>query len=190
MRKSARVLGSEFGLTAQEMNYLLKEQGFLDGEPGEYWPTEKGKRYAYEQHEHRGPGGYSRYNRDWTVRTWDESIVDELDLSEEAKEAARAGCAELSRVRREERASQYAYGTPPVPDVIDDANGGEEGDSNGELVVGALLLLGGFAWYKLKPKVETWWSEKAKPRIDSALARLRSNEPEAEENDDAPDDPR
>lgn len=46
MMKSASQLGREYNLTGQEMNYLLKEQDFLDGEPGDYFPTEKGKLYA------------------------------------------------------------------------------------------------------------------------------------------------
>ena len=65
MNKSARVLGQEIGLTAQEMNQLLKAEGMLEGEPGAYSPTEKGKKYVNETDYHRGPGGYSWYNRDW-----------------------------------------------------------------------------------------------------------------------------
>jgi hypothetical protein len=36
MQISARVLGQKYGLTAQEMNHLLKEEDFLDGEAGGY----------------------------------------------------------------------------------------------------------------------------------------------------------
>jgi len=66
MRKSARILGQEYGLTAQEMNFVLKEEGFLDGEPGNYTVSEKGKKYSEEQDHHRGTGGYAYYNRNWT----------------------------------------------------------------------------------------------------------------------------
>jgi hypothetical protein len=78
--RSARVLGFLYGLTAMEMNILLKEEGFLEGEPGQYSVTETGRRYAAEQHHHRGTGGYAWYNRDWEQRTWDPSITDELDV--------------------------------------------------------------------------------------------------------------
>lgn len=72
MGKSARVIGWEFGKSAREMNALLKEHGYLDGQPGAYELTEKGSRYARERYEHRGVGGYAHYNRDWTTRSWNE----------------------------------------------------------------------------------------------------------------------
>lgn len=87
--KSARILGQEENLTAQEMNVLLQMQGYLEGEPGDYQVTEKGAPFAKEQDFHRGTGGYSWYNRNWTTRVWDESILDELDTSEEKKNEAR-----------------------------------------------------------------------------------------------------
>lgn len=70
MGKSARVLGWEFRKTAQEMNVLLKEHGYLYGDPGAYGLTEKGEQFAQEQDHHRGTGGYSHYNRYWETRTW------------------------------------------------------------------------------------------------------------------------
>ena len=42
MTLSAKRLGERCGLTAEEMNILLKEEGFLSGEPGNYYPTEEG----------------------------------------------------------------------------------------------------------------------------------------------------
>ena len=39
MTLSAKGLGEICGLTAEEMNVLLKEEGFLSGEPGNYYPT-------------------------------------------------------------------------------------------------------------------------------------------------------
>jgi len=53
------------------MNVILKELGYVEGDPGAYGVTEKGAKYAFEKDHHRGPGGYSWYNRDWTTRTWD-----------------------------------------------------------------------------------------------------------------------
>lgn len=64
MGKSARILGEELGLTAQEMNQLLKDQDLLEGDPDAYAVTEKGIKFAKETDFHRGPGGYSCYNRD------------------------------------------------------------------------------------------------------------------------------
>ena len=45
MNYSARLLGQRFGLNAQEMNMALKQLGYLDGQPGNYIPTEKGKMF-------------------------------------------------------------------------------------------------------------------------------------------------
>ena len=61
MRKSARILGEDYGLTAKEMNFLLKDEGYLEGAPGNYSVTEKGNAYAKEEDHHRGTGGYARY---------------------------------------------------------------------------------------------------------------------------------
>ena len=49
MKKSARQLGDMLGKTAQEVNLLLKEHGYLDGTPGDYYVTEKGTSYAEER---------------------------------------------------------------------------------------------------------------------------------------------
>ena len=49
MTLSAKRLGERCGLTAEEMNILLKEEGFLSGEPGNYYPTEKGKLFVIEK---------------------------------------------------------------------------------------------------------------------------------------------
>lgn len=47
MSLSARRIGTMFGLTSEEMNVLLKEAGFLSGEPGNYVPTEMGGEFCY-----------------------------------------------------------------------------------------------------------------------------------------------
>lgn len=100
MGKSARVLGSQYNLTAEEMNELFKLNGFLEGEPRDYRVTDAGEPYATERDEHRGSGGYTRYNRDWTVRTWDDSVLDALDTSPEMIQEARENVSERRRARR------------------------------------------------------------------------------------------
>lgn len=91
MQMSARLIGQELGLTAQETNVLLKRRGFLDGEPGNYSPTDKGAKYVVEKSFHRGTGGYDRYNRYWEQRTFDESILEELkDITPELKKEIRS----------------------------------------------------------------------------------------------------
>lgn len=39
---SARSIGDQIGATSMEVNYLLKDQGFLYGKPGAYFLTPKG----------------------------------------------------------------------------------------------------------------------------------------------------
>ena len=81
MQVSARILGQNYGLTAEEMNRVLVKQGFLQGAPGNYSVTQKALHYAVEKDFHRGTGGYACYNRYWTTRTFDDSIKDVLDVS-------------------------------------------------------------------------------------------------------------
>lgn len=100
---SARILGKDYGLNAQEMNQLLKDQDFLDGVPGDYIVTEKGAPFAKETDFHRGSGGYPQYNRDWTQRSWDESIRSVLDTSPERCQAARDTVAEARHARLDAR---------------------------------------------------------------------------------------
>ncbi len=54
VRKSARLLGQELRMNAREVNVLLKEQGYLEGGPGAYFLTEKGKQYGEDQDHQRG----------------------------------------------------------------------------------------------------------------------------------------
>lgn len=78
MRKSARVLGLELGMSARDVNALLKDHGYLEGGPGAYGVTPKGWQFAHEHDHHRGTGGSPWYNRHWTERTWDEDVLDAL----------------------------------------------------------------------------------------------------------------
>ena len=43
------VVPKECGISAQEMNCVLKEEGFLDGNPRDYDMTEKGLPFAEEK---------------------------------------------------------------------------------------------------------------------------------------------
>ena len=101
MSLSATRLGREYGLTNQEMNVLLKEEGFLDGEPGNYHPTEKGKRFIIEKYDDNGYGGYAA--RSWEWYEWDESIIDELHVTDEIKKEIREKTSAQRRRRREEK---------------------------------------------------------------------------------------
>lgn len=179
MRKSARILGQDYGLTAQEMNYVLKEKGFLDGSPGDYSVTEQGWPFAEEKDFHRGTGGYDHYNRYWTTRSWDESITNELDITDDLKHKARSAIAESKRQQWDEikaaraeadahfLASQQSDDSDSDDDMVYDTSSSDD-DSNAvgiALIIGGLLAIG-YGVYKATPVVINWWKTKASPKIN------------------------
>ena len=95
---SATELGALLGLTAQEMNVLLKEEGFIKGDPGNYSPTDKGKEYSDELSDDNGYGGYCA--RWWSWLVWPKSILDEMDNSDERLSKIREQTAEERRERK------------------------------------------------------------------------------------------
>ncbi len=94
MRKSARIIGKPLNLSGQETNILLEQQGFLTGVPGDYTPTEKGAAYVFEGYNHAG------------MRSWDDSIIDRLDLTPDAVKAARVEAARQRAARSDHQHSQ------------------------------------------------------------------------------------
>lgn len=182
MRKSARVLGQEYGLTAQEMNFVLKEEGYLDGEPGNYFVTEKGEKYAKEQDHHRGTGGYAHYNRYWTTRTWDDGIVDELDITAERKREIREAISlakqKLNKSEDNNLAGDYnSYGNEYVG-VADDNDSEDDLDA----AVGVLLLAASaYGVYKVAPHVKRWWNDKAVPGLKKMKNKIAGKEEKTDE---------
>jgi hypothetical protein len=175
---SARVLGEAFGLTAQELNYALKEAGFLSGEPGMYSVTEKGAKFAAEEDHSRGTGGYAHYNRAWTTRTWDDSAVGELDLTDDRKSEIRQA---VSAARRAARAASRSEAAA-VDTSTNEAVGARSG-ANDALVkaVGTLLAsVAVYGIYKAVPHVQKLWSERAVPGLKDLKDRVLSK-PGAEE---------
>lgn len=175
MGKSARILGEEYGMSSQEMNVLLKNEGFLDGNPGDYTPTEKGLQFATEKDFHRGTGGYAQYNRDWTTRTWDDCIKDVLDVTPEKKQAARDAIASASKhasdVRRAEvakaEANFLATGSAyisPKSQLDSEASTGT-GDNNlmKAVGIGAGIALIVYGIYKAAPHIKHWWKNNVVP---------------------------
>ncbi|MGY0386383.1 hypothetical protein ACWZJV_05370 [Nocardioides sp. WG-D5] len=177
MRKSANILGQDLGLTAQETNILLKEEGFLEGEPGAYAVTEKGAKYADEQDHHRGTGGSSLYNRYWTTRSWDPSITNELDVTAERKREIRQKAADARRASREP-AAEDASGLAPTDDID------REGISLRPIVLVGGGVVAAFGIYKAAPHIKRFVKEKVVPRL--RRARTEVNMPGALNQD--PDD--
>lgn len=145
MSLSARRLGQEYGLTAEEMNVLLKEEGFLDGEPGGYYPTEKGRRFVYEKGDDNGYGGYAF--RGWNWLEWDESIMNELHVTSERKREIREKTLEQRRRRRAEReAASEEYwrnvNNKNQQSASQQYDQDEESSPLGKIIVGGLALAG------------------------------------------------
>ena len=178
MGKSARLLGKDFYLNGQEMNQLLKDQGFLEGEPGAYRVTEKGMPFATETDLHRGTGGSPMYNKHWSERTWDPSIMNELDMSLKKQQAAidavanrRAAAAAARKAAAEVAERNYmATGSAfisPVGDTDDSPVNSGSGITVGDVAIGVGIAGGLFGIcygiYKVAPHVKQWWDEKAKP---------------------------
>jgi hypothetical protein len=180
MGKSARVLGWEFGRTSREMNVLLEQYGYLDGIPGAYRLTEKGRRYAQEQYHSRGTGGYAHYNRSWETRTWSDETAAALRADIEASlggvddgdpphvllhvHAAPADITDENTAGHE----------PVVPIMVCGCSGDDDPQPSwAELaVVGAVLG----ALY-LAPHVMPLWNDTMQPAAKKLRDRLTKHEP-------------
>ena len=126
MQMSASVLGKEFGLTGQEMNRVFVKYGFLEGEPGNYTPTEKAKEFLVERDNHRGNGGYSWYNRNWTTRTFDDSILNVIDIDDELIEEVRSELTEFRIAKKEARLANEVTVADLVQKAAHDAEAASE----------------------------------------------------------------
>lgn len=187
MRKSARLLGKDYGLTAEEMNCLLKQQGYLDGEPGEYWPTEKGKQFASEIFERRGTGGYERYNPSWTKRSWDESILDELDLSDDALCRAADEVVERRNQRLGSSANGRAYSVGET--TRDQFQSEMDGDDSKEWLSTTVgTAIAGLVTYIAVPIIRDLWREKAQPKIDELSETIKAKLSRKERTASSPND--
>ncbi len=104
MTYSARSLGKQFGLNDQQMNMALKLLGYLEGEPGCYSPTEKGKQFFRENYHDNGYGGYCK--RIWSTISYDESIIVQLK-----QEVTKDICKQAINMVKECRAAKMAENT-------------------------------------------------------------------------------
>lgn len=74
---TAREIGRRIGATPMEVNRLLKNQGFLFGDPGAYGLTPKGQKYGSHFSHENGYGGYAR--RSWETTRFTPEITAVLD---------------------------------------------------------------------------------------------------------------
>lgn len=178
MKKSATQLGEDYCLIGEEMNYILKAQGYLEGEPGDYDPTPKGMPYVQETSFHRGNGGYANYNRYWITRKWDDSILEELDLSEEVISEARAAVADRRRLLRENRKAE-SEALRAEHNQINSESFEVEEFSEDELsdvekvcgLIGLVVLIGVGTYRWVAPKAKNLWNEKIAPKIEAKRSK-------------------
>ena len=179
MSLTATRLGDELGMTAQEMNQYLVKTGFLEGDPGNYFLTELGQTYGNQTFCHRGCGGDPKYNRYWTLTSFDDSIRDVLPISEDlikdvktelaAKRAARY--AEMKAARK--AADQQFLKQLEEKKLAEQARQMAEAKAKSDaeklvsylhtakivtLGVGAAVLVC-YCVHKLKPRVTQWWQQ-------------------------------
>lgn len=170
MRKSARYLGRDVGLNAEEVNVWLKEEGYLEGEPGDYRVTEKGRPYATQRHWETGSPNHAGH----VSTSWKEEILNEIgplspERRRELSDSVAANRAEKKRQRGEWEASLAANGDDSLDDGQRDGN--DASDSNGGKVAAAAITVIAVSFLAVKgaqaakPHVEKWWRETARPKI-------------------------
>lgn len=102
---SATQIGKHFHLNGQEMNAVLKVLGILEGEPGNYSPTEFGKQFGRYNYFDNGYGGYAA--RSWDTIYYDESIINWISQRVN-KEIIQDACTKLKEHNAEVKAAQIA----------------------------------------------------------------------------------
>lgn len=177
MGKSARILGQEFGRTAREMNELLKEHGYLYGEPGAYGLTEKGEQYAQEQHHSRGTGGYAHYNRSWETRTWNDDTAAALRADMAARSEPVEGPAPVAVDTTPDEVLDSGFPPAyPVFDVEEDDGEAEGPPTWPELAITAAVVAAPLVVPHLRPI----WDNKVRPatvRLRDKISRKRKAPP-------------
>lgn len=182
MPLSAAKLGKLIGMTAEEFNTLLQDQGFLEGTPGNYSLTDKGKEYGEEKIVRQYPASkdQSRYNPSWNLRSFKESLLDSLDITEEKISAIQA--------KVENRHKNRYTGDYPLKPIVDsnivpgNASIASQNDRlkrvsadnkyTGITITGAALLgIGAYGIYKVSPKIKRWWiNKKNKKNLDEDIS--------------------
>lgn len=178
MVRSTAGLGREFGMNSQEMNILLRDEGYLEGEPGDWRPTEKGRDHA-SQHHWDVP---SPMHAGYITTRWDDDVLEDigpvsLERKREIRDEIAARRAEQRRQREELKAERESE---PEDDfdssdcvMADDEDIDIDGKTVGiavAVIAGGILLAKGFKW--AKPRVEKWWEETAQPKIAASKERV------------------
>lgn len=178
MAKSARLLGLEFGRSAREMNALLKNYGYLEGEPGAYGLTEKGQRYGEDRYHANGYGGYAA--RSWETRSWNDetaaALRADLEVSpkrrgpratavDEVRLAGSTGAGGHSQCDYEPRSDGTTGDYEPEGVYLDPDSDAD----NSRLSAGVLVAIAGIV---AAPHLRPVWETRVKPAALKAWAQL------------------
>lgn len=165
--RSAAILGKDYGLTAVEMNLLLKEEGLLSGKSGAWGLTDKGRQFARVSDVQRGP------NARFDMTTWAPSVTDVIDVTDERRRQVQ----EAARVARQQQALARAAQAIDLDRArTDDAQAGHAGLDGRTVVAGlALAAVSCYAIYKVAPHAQALWTNKAAPRLRRMKNRLSDN---------------
>jgi hypothetical protein len=169
---AATTIGTQLGLSPQETNWLLFNNGILEGEPGAWRQTEKGKAFRVDHFPYRGPGVYNHYPSDYPTDWYDPSIMDELTVTPEVRVALDE---QVRAHRAAKAAARNAASEPAVEPEVDEAS--VDGRPLRVIILGAagLLLATAGGVLIVRRYGPTWkrkWQEDAVPRLERAKARI------------------
>lgn len=171
-------LAWELGMNSQEVNILLRDEGYLEGEPNDWRLTEKGNEYAHQQHWDVSAPRHAGY----IITEWDDRVLEELgQVSPERKQEIRDEIAARRAKQRSQREKLQAECEDEAEDdfdspdcaVADDGDIDIDGKTVGiaiAVVAGGILLARGIKW--AKPRVEKWWGETAQPKLAASKERV------------------
>lgn len=168
MWASASILGKQLLKTGQEMNVLLAERGYLEGVPGSYSVTEKGKPYSRETDEFRGNPRSLSYSTQWSTRSWDDAILPDLqrDRTEGDVDATDLAAADVG--------STTVHGTTDSDAAAESGVGHEAAEDASKplwikVVVLAVPVVVGVACH---PRVRNWAREDAVPKAKTLWRKV------------------
>ena len=174
MALSATNLGSEYGLTGEEMNLALVKLGFLQGSPGNYDLTSKIRPYTY-----------TKDFGSWVHRTYDESIKDALNISNELisevkKEIADKRAAHYAQLAAERAKASADFlakqATQKTAELAKQKEAQEllkrtlaykKAGKIGLIIAGTSALCYGV--YKVTPKIQRWYAVKQRKNMKNAI---------------------
>lgn len=195
MSRSTAGLGRELGLNSQETNILLRDAGYLEGEPGDWRLTEKGQEHADQRHWDVPSSMHAGY---LTTR-WDDEVLEDLgEVSPERKREIDDEITTRRAEQRRQREERQAELENLADDDLDDSDYAEDeveidGKTVGAFIGGALagIVLAKVAEWA-KPHVEKWWDETGHPKLIAAkgwvVAKIKRSA-DAQQEEAASDNP-